>query len=119
MSPRCARSGRRWTQSVRGDVYRLRAPRKATGREQKGTRPCVVLQSDFMAVSTVIVAPTSKSAGSADYRPVVVVDGQPTRVLVEQMTAIDLQRLGDQIGRLSADEASQVDEAVLLVLGLD
>ena len=104
---------------MRGDVYRLGAPRSATRREQKRMRPRVVLQSDFMAVSTVIVAPTSKSAGAADYRPVVVVDGQPTRVLVEQMTAIDLRRLGDQLGRLTADEAAQVDEAVFLVLGLD
>jgi len=104
---------------VRGDVYRLAAPRKATGREQKGMRPCVVLQSDFLAVSTVIVAPTSTSARPADYRPVVVVDGRPTRVLVEQMTAIDLQRLGAHLGRLTVDEASAVDEAVLLVLGLD
>ena len=119
MSPRCAQSWPRWTRSVRGDVYRLGAPRNAKGREQKGMRPCVVLQSDFMAVSTVIVAPTSTSAGPADYRPVVVVAGQPTRVLVEQMTALDLQRLGAQLGSLTVDEASQVDEAVLLVLGLD
>lgn len=104
---------------VRGDVYRLAAPRTATGREQKGMRPCVVLQSDFLAVSTVIVAPTSTSAGPADHRPVVVVNGRQTRVLVEQMTAIDIQRLGAHLGRLTVDEVSGVDEAVLLVLGLD
>ncbi len=104
---------------MRGDVYRLAAPRTATGREQNGLRPCVVLQSDFLAISTVIVAPTSTNARPADHRPVVVVDGQPTRVMVEQMTAIDLQRLGAHLGRLTPDEASEVDEAVLLVLGLD
>jgi len=119
MSPRCARSALRWTQFVRRDVYRLGAPRNATDREQKGMRPCVVLQVRLHRRLHLIVAPTSKSAGSEEYRPVVVVDGQPTRVLVEQMTAIDLRRLGDQLGRLSADEASHVDEAVLLVLGLD
>jgi len=74
-------------------------------------------QSDFMAVSTVLVAPTSTSAGPAVCRPVVVVGGQPTRVLVEQMTAIVSQRLGPQLGRLTADKALQLDEAALLVPG--
>jgi mRNA interferase MazF len=43
---------------VRGDLYRLRAPRNATGHEQQGARYAVVLQSDAMAaLSTWIVAP--------------------------------------------------------------
>jgi mRNA interferase MazF len=44
-------------------------------------------------------------------------DGE-TRVLVEQVTVVDPQRLGRSAGRLSANEMRSVDEALSLVLGL-
>jgi mRNA interferase MazF len=39
-------------------------------------------------------------------------------VLVEQTTAVDPQRLGDRIGRLSAGALHQVDTALRTVLDL-
>jgi mRNA interferase MazF len=45
-------------------------------------------------------------------------DGNETRVLVEQTTVVDPQRLGRSAGRLDADERRAVDEALALVLGL-
>jgi mRNA interferase MazF len=47
------------------------------------------------------------------------VAGDATRVLVEQLGAVDMQRLGRRIGRLTAAEMWAVDEALLTVLGLD
>jgi mRNA interferase MazF len=44
--------------------------------------------------------------------------GRETRVLVEQTTVVDPQRLGRSAGRLDAGELGAVDEALLLVLGL-
>jgi len=44
--------------------------------------------------------------------------GETTRVLVEQMTAISTERLGESAGRLSAHELRAVDEALAVVLGL-
>jgi len=41
-----------------------------------------------------------------------------TRVLVEQTTVVDPQRLGRSAGRLEASELRAVDEALALVLGL-
>jgi mRNA interferase MazF len=46
------------------------------------------------------------------------VDGQETRVLVEQTTVVDPQRLGPSAGRLTTSELRAVDEALALVLGL-
>jgi mRNA-degrading endonuclease toxin of MazEF toxin-antitoxin module len=40
-------------------------------------------------------------------------------VLVEQVGAVDVSRLGTRAGRLSADELWAVDEALLTVLELD
>ncbi len=103
---------------MRGDVFRLRAPRQASGHEQAGHRYAVVVQSDDLPLSTWLVAPTSTSAQPASFRPEIDLAGQRTRVLAEQTAAIDPNRLGDQIGRLSFDELRQVDAALRLVLDL-
>jgi mRNA interferase MazF len=104
---------------VRGEVFRLPRPRRARGREQDGARYAVVVQADeFVHLSTTIVAPTSTSARPATFRPLIDLDGQETRVLVEQTTVVDPQRLGRATGRLSAGELRAVDEALALILGL-
>jgi mRNA interferase MazF len=100
-------------------VFRLRAPRGTRGGEQRGERFGVVVQADaLLALSTVLVAPTSGSAPPRSFRPVIDVRGKPTRVLVEQVSAVAPERLGESVGRLSAAEQRNVDNALALVLGL-
>jgi mRNA interferase MazF len=104
---------------VRGEIFRLPAPRGARGNEQRGGRYAVVVQADeFLDLSTVLVSPPSTSARAASFRPEVTLDGQETRVLVEQTTVVDPERLGRSAGRLDAREVRSVDEALMLVLGL-
>lgn len=104
---------------VRGEVLRLAASRTAQGHEQGGARYAVVVQADEMlGLSTTLVAPTSTSAASATFRPTVQIGGRETRVLVEQTTAVDAQRLGRSAGRLDATELRAVDDALLLIFGL-
>ena len=103
----------------RGDVYRLKVP-KGVGHEQQGERYGVVVQSDVMLPrSVVVVAPTSRSAKPASFRPEVEVAGELTRVLVEQLGAVDVQRFGRRVGRLTAEEMWSIDDALVVVLGLD
>lgn len=104
---------------VRGEVFRLPAPRGARGHEQRGARYAVIVQADeFLDLSTVLVSPTSTGALPASFRPTITLEGQETRVLVEQTTVVDPQRLGGSAGRLNASELRSVDEALMLVLGL-
>jgi mRNA interferase MazF len=103
---------------TRGDIYRVRLP-TGRGREQRGPRYGVIVQADaLLGLSTAIIAPTSRSAAAATFRPTVVVAGDVTRVLVEQLRAVDLNRLDEHVGRLAPDEQRAVDEALELVLGL-
>ena len=103
----------------RGDVHRFKVP-KGVGHEQQGERYGVVVQSDVMLPrSVVLVAPTSRSAKPASFRPEVEVAGEVTRVLVEQLGAVDLQRLGRRVGRLTPEQMWAVDDALTTVLGLD
>jgi len=104
---------------VRGEVFRLRAPRAARGSEQRGARFAIVVQADeLLALSTVLVSPTSASAPPRSFRPTIELEGTPTRVLVEQTTAISPARLVGSVGRLSAAELRDLDAALALVLGL-
>ncbi len=103
----------------RGEVFHLPAPRRSQGHEQKGRRYGVVLQADdLLALSTVIVAPTSMGALPTSFRPVVTVGGKQTRVLVDQLGAVDPARLGRSAGMLTRDDLSAVEYALGVVLGL-
>lgn len=103
---------------LRGDVYRFRV-KAAVGHEQRGDRLGVIVQSDaLLPRSTVIVAPTSTSVRAASFRPEIDVDGRSTRVLVEQLGAVDASRLGELVGHLSPEEMWGVDEALTTVLSL-
>lgn len=105
---------------MRGDLYRLKAPKGVRGHEQGGARFAVVVQSDDLVLSTWIIAPTSTGRRAATFRPEIEVDGTKTRVLVEQLTVIDPQtRLGEFAGRLDSAEMQAVDDALLAVLALD
>jgi len=103
---------------LRGDVYRFKLP-KGVGREQHRERFGVVVQADeLLPRSVVLVAPTSRSARAASFRPEIEVAGAATRVLVEQTGAVDVQRLGKLAGHLTREELWGVDDALMTVLGL-
>jgi mRNA interferase MazF len=104
---------------VRGEVVRLRAPRRARGHEQQGARPGIVVQADeLLELSTVLIAPTSRSAPSATFRPTIDLGGTLTRVLTDQLRVVDAQAVKVSIGHLSHGEMAAVDDALALVLGL-
>lgn len=104
---------------VRGELFRLRLPRGARGSEQRRARYAVVVQADeLLALSTVLVSPTSASAPPRSFRPTIEIGGTPTRILVEQTTAISPDRLGQSVGRLNVSELRDLDAALALVLGL-
>jgi len=102
----------------RGGVPPAR-PCGARGSEQRGVRYAVVVQADeLLALSTVLVSPTSTAAPPRSFRPTIEVEATTTRVLVEQTTPVSPERLGGSVGRLSAAELRELDNALAIVLGL-
>jgi len=101
---------------VRGEVYRL--PARGKGHEQQGRRYAVVLQPDWLSLSTWIVAFTSTSARETSFRPPVEIDDRRTLVMSDQIATVDLNRLAEPAGFLTLEEMQRVDEALSLVLGL-
>lgn len=103
---------------TRGDVYRVRLPSRR-GHEQHSSRYAVLVQADeLLGLSTVLVAPTSRSVRPATFRPELDIAGERTRVMVEQLRALDVRRLDDFAGRLSVSEMRDVDDALSSVLAL-
>jgi mRNA interferase MazF len=104
---------------VRGEVVRLAAPRGARGHEQRGTRPGVVVQvEELLDLSTVLIAPTSRSVAAATFRPTIDIAGTPTRVLIDQLRVVDTRAVRGSLGHLEHAELAAIDDALALVLGL-
>jgi mRNA interferase MazF len=103
---------------VRGDVHAITLPR-GRGRVQHGRRFAVIVQTDdLLALSTVVICPTSTSAPPASFHPEIELDGEPTRVLCEMVGAVDARNLGNHVAHLGYDELRAVDDALLLILAL-
>jgi mRNA interferase MazF len=103
---------------LRGDIHEFRVPR-GQGHEQRGQRFGVVVQAnEFLPRSVVLVAPTSRSARPASFRPEIDLLGENTRILVEQVGAVDAGRLGELVGRVTPVQQWGIDEALMTVLGL-
>ena len=103
---------------VRGDVHAVTLTSRR-GRVQHGRRYAVIVQADdLLALSTVVVCPTSTSTPPASFHPVVTIGDDPTRVMCEMVGAVDARALGDHVGHLTVDEMRDVDDALFLVLDL-
>ena len=103
----------------RGDVYSIILPQNA-GHEISGKRFAVILQSDaFLPRSVVIIAPTSQSARTIVLRPQIEIGGDVTRVVLDQVRAVSIDRLKDHIGTIEAHEQWAIDDAIRVLFGLN
>jgi mRNA interferase MazF len=77
------------------------------------------VQADDLLLSTVLVAPTSRSSLPRLFRPTITVGEEETQVLVEQTTAVAPERLGERVGHVSSAELQLINDALRLALELD
>lgn len=78
----------------------------------------MVQADDLLALSTIVVCPTSTSTPPASFHPEVTIGDEPTRIMCEMVGAIDARALGSHVGRLTFDELRSVEDALELVLDL-
>lgn len=104
----------------RGDVYWV-ALDPALGTEVRKTRPAVIVSNDSCNRhgTRVVVVPVTSNVGSLyPGEALVHVRGRPARALGDQVRSIDKARLRARAGRLSQDEMADVEEALLVTLGI-
>ncbi len=98
----------------------LLASAERLNRRRSLVEGAATLEADeLLSRSVVTVAPTSGSARPASFRPEIEVGGALTRVLIEQLGAVDIQRLGKRVGHVTVEEIWALDDALSTVLGLN
>lgn len=110
---------------LRGEVYYVNLS-PFLGSEQGGCRPCVVIQNDEGNVhsGTTIVAPmtTQTKKRLPVHVPISPKDRalhSQTIILLEQIRAVDKQRFGNFVCRLSEETMERVDRAIEISLALN
>lgn len=80
------------------------------GSEIRKTRPCVIISPDEMnqALRTTVVAPMTTQGHAYPWRVPVTFGGKPGRIALDQVRAVDRERLVRRQGRLDAGTARQV-----------
>lgn len=88
----------------RGDVY-LVALQPSRGREIRKTRPCVVVSPDELNahLGTFIVAPLTTGSHSYPFRTPCRFGGKSGHVVLDQVRAIDRDRLVRRLGQLAPE----------------
>lgn len=109
----------------RGDIYYADLS-PVIGSEQGGIRPVLIIQNDIgnKYSPTVIVAAITSQINKAKLPTHVEISSEEyglnrdSVVLLEQIRTIDKRRLRDKIGHISDNLMIQVDEALMISLGL-
>lgn len=111
---------------VRGTVLLVELD-PTLGHEQKGTRPCLVIGANEIAMHQrfplVLVAPLTSTELHGPIYPVVSPSSTsglrvPSCVLLDQLRSIDKQRVVRLLGRIAPAEVAAVDKALRTLLGL-
>lgn len=105
----------------RGEVYWVKLD-PTNGKEIKKTRPCLIISSNIVNHSELIViAPITSNVERIFSRIEVKIsiDGKPGKVVLRQLRSIDrTQRLGKKMGSITAEEMKAVDDAIRTILSV-
>jgi mRNA interferase MazF len=104
---------------IRGAVYPVDLGDTKRGHEQRGRRLGLVISLEQDDWSTVTIAPTSTSAQASVFRPEVVVAGRVTKILIDQIRAMDVSYVtGELVDYLSRDDMAGVEHSLSRYFGL-
>ena len=109
---------------LRGEVWQVNL-NPAQGREQAGRRPGLIVSVDLFnrgqAGLVVVVPLTSKRKGVLFHVPVDPPEGgltQPSFIKCEDVRSISSTRLARQLGKVSTDTMTEVEDRLRILLGL-
>jgi mRNA interferase MazF len=99
---------------ARFDVWLVRLD-PSQGSEIRKTRPCLVVSPDEMNawLRTVIVAPMTTSMRDYPTRVAISFDGKQGQVALDQLRAMDHERLVKKLGRAPAQAATAVCDTLV------
>ncbi|MDI9333550.1 MAG: type II toxin-antitoxin system PemK/MazF family toxin [Cytophagales bacterium] len=104
----------------RGEVWWVEFD-PAVGSEVRKTRPAVIISNDAANrnLARVVVVPvTSNVERQYPGEAVVMVAGQKSKAMADQIMAADKSRLKSQVGILSKSDIKAVEDAILVHFGM-
>lgn len=105
---------------LRGEVWWVEFD-PAVGSEMQKTRPAVIVSNDSANrnLARVVVVPVSSNTGRQyPGEAVVVVNGQDSKAMADQIMAADKARLKSRLGGLSKTDLLLLEDAIKVHLGL-
>lgn len=98
----------------RDDVW-LIALDPSKGAEIKKTRPCLVISPNEMnePLQTALVAPMTTTVRNYPTRVNVIFRNKPRQVAIDQLRAVDRQRLVRRLGTISSKAADEVSSVLI------
>ncbi|WP_026978047.1 type II toxin-antitoxin system PemK/MazF family toxin [Flavobacterium tegetincola] len=84
------------------------------GSEMKKTRPCVIISPNEMNkyLQTIVVAPMTSSSKSYPTRVKIILDNKKGWIVLDQIRAIDKNRVIKFLGSLTVKEIEQVKDII-------
>ena len=110
----------RSTGMKRGDVYWVDFE-PARGGEIQKIRPAIIVSSDIfnLRLNRLQVVPLTSNVTRVYLGEALVqLNGRPAKAMADQIRTVAKERLGDFLGRISAHDMLEVDEAIREQLGL-
>ena len=100
---------------ARRDEVWLVALDPSRGSEIRKTRPCLIASPDEMneSLQTLLVAPMTTTPRSYPTRVSLTFRGKSGQIALDQLRAIDRQRLGRKLGTIPAKTAQEVSSVLV------
>ena len=105
----------------RGDIFYVMRSGVEVGSEQWSGRPGVVVSCDENNIHSEVIEVaycTTQPKSPLPTHVGIMSTNRPSTVLCEQINAVSVERIGDYIGRCTADEMREIDIAIATSLGL-
>lgn len=109
----------------RGDVWLVDLGQAKEDHEQAGRRPAIIFQTDDLSpLSTIVIIPLTTQSRRAGFTNTVLIPAREAGqdrdsvALCHQIRALDRRKLIRKIGELGPERLSEIEIAVVFVLGL-
>ena len=99
----------------RGRIYYVH-PGKATGSEQDGGRPAIIVSNDLCNEYSKVVEVVFLTTKQKVQFPTHVVIRRRSIALCEQIESVDKARIGNYMGKVTAKELKELEKAMLVSL---